>query len=347
MVIEGRFFEARQSLSRPARLTLLPDGLELSVAGEDRPRRPALLSLSPRLGALPRKLVFGDGSLFEAPADAPVDALLGPPSRFSALVLRMEASWRLAVAAAVVTVALLFGIYRYGLPLAALAAADITPAAISGMMNDGTLQAVDGTLLGPSTLPHGRIAEVAALFDRLRAPLPGGENLALIFRDGGVIGPNAVALPGGTIIITDQLIRLARSDDEIAGVLAHEIGHVERRHSLQQIYRALGIAALASLIGGDGGQLVHDAVNQAAVLQSFAYSREFEAEADARSAAIMVAAHRNPLAFVDLLDRIAEDMPAAKETGYVSTHPGTVDRRSAVRSAAQALGWCEQCGDKP
>lgn len=347
MEIEGRFFAARQSLSRPARLILRPEGLALAIEGEDQPRRPRLQRISERLGGLPRKLTFSDGSLFEAPADAPVDGLLTPPGSFTALRIRMEASWRLAAAAAVVTVALLLGAYRYGLPLAAHAAADMTPATISDLMNDGTLQAIDGNILGPSTLPPARIDEVTRLFEDLRAKAPGGTHLELLVRDGGRIGANAVALPGGTIIVTDQLIRLARSDDEIAGVLAHEIGHVESRHSLQQIYRALGIAALATLIGGDGGQLVNDAVNQAALLQSFAYSREFEVEADARSVAIMLAAGRDPVAFVDLLDRLTADAPGARETGYFSTHPGTSDRRDAVLRAAQALGWCQHCGDTP
>ena len=59
------------------------------------------------------------------------------------------------------------------------------------------------------------------------------------------------ALPGGTVILTDQLVALAKNDDEIAGVLAHEIGHVKHRHSLKQLYRVLGIGFMISVIGGD------------------------------------------------------------------------------------------------
>ncbi len=67
---------------------------------------------------------------------------------------------------------------------------------------------------------------------------------SLNFREGGAIGPNAFALPSGTIILTDELVDIAGDDnDMVLAVLAHEIGHVDKKHSLRQIYRAAGTAA--------------------------------------------------------------------------------------------------------
>ncbi|MCA3560458.1 MAG: M48 family metallopeptidase [Aestuariivirga sp.] len=343
MDVAGLFFDAQRSLSRPARLARDAEGLSLLVDGEEHPRRPQLRGISEKLGRLPRKLSFADGSLLEVPADAPVDGLLPRQDRFFAVAHWLEASWKYAAAAGVITILLLAVTYRYGLPLAARAAADITPPAISGMMNEGTLDTVDRFIFEPSKLPEQRTAHIRALFAGLTAPLVETQDYELLFRDGGRIGPNAIALPGGTIIITDQLIELARSDDEILGVLAHEVGHVEQRHSLQQVYRALGLSALVVLAGGDSGQLVHDAVNQAAVLQTFAYSREFEDAADKRSVAIMVSDGRNPLAFIDLLDRITAGASGSDQTTMLSTHPGAADRRAAAEAEARALGWCKDC----
>ena len=161
----------------------------------------------------------------------------------------------------------------------------------------------------------------------------------MLFRDGGALGANAFALPGGTIVITDQLIELAENDDEIAGVLAHEIAHVQNRHSLQQIYRVLGIGFMIGIIGGDSSQIIDDVVTQAAALQQLAYTREFEEDADRRSVEIMVAAGRDPTAFVDLLDRITGKARAERDTGWLSTHPGNRDRRKAVTDLARQLGW--------
>jgi predicted Zn-dependent protease len=161
----------------------------------------------------------------------------------------------------------------------------------------------------------------------------------LILRDGGRLDANAFALPGGTIVVTDQLVKLAQSEDEYAGVLAHEIGHVQNRHQLQQIYRLLGISFMIGLIGGDSSQIIDQVIGQAATLQSLAYSREFENDADKRSVEIMVKAGRNPVAFVALLERITKDIPGTKRTNWLSTHPGNEDRRKSVTEIAKSLNW--------
>jgi Zn-dependent protease with chaperone function len=339
-MIEGRYFEVFRSGSRPARLWKADGELRLQLEGEAKARQPKLISVSEKLGTVPRKFVFEDGGVFEAPGDADVDGLMASHRSFFSRLSRIEANRRFAAVAVIVTVALLFGIYRYGLPLVASAAAYATPAGLLDLMDSGTLQTVDATLLGPSRLADGRKADVSELFGEL-AKVSGHQypGLELQFRDGGSVGANAFALPGGTIIVTDQLVEMAKNNDEIAGVLAHEIGHVEHRHSLQQIYRLLGIGFMIGLVGGDSSQIVDDVVTQAAALQSLAYSREFEADADDRSVEIMIGAGRNPVAFVDLLERITQSDPGQEETGYLSSHPGTVDRRKAVSEKAKALGW--------
>jgi Zn-dependent protease with chaperone function len=339
-MIEGRYFEPMSAQSKPARLWGVAGDLRLEVEGDASPRRPTLASLSDRLGSVPRKFTFEDGGVFEAPADADVDGLMASHGSFFSVLSRLEANGKFIAVAVVATFVLLFGIYRYGLPLAASAAANATPTAIVDLMDAGTLQTVDQTFFSPSTLDADRKAQITAMFDEL-ARISGQKDpdLELHFRDGGALEANAFALPGGTIVITDQLINLAENDDEIAGVLAHEIGHVQNRHGLQQIYRLLGITFMIGLIGGDSSQIVDDVIGQAAALQTFAYTREFETDADNRSVEIMVEAGRNPIAFVDLLDRITKDSPSAKKTGWMSTHPGTEDRRNAVTEKARALDW--------
>ncbi len=322
-------------MSQPARLWRADGELLLQVDGEAEPRRPSLQSLSEKLGNVPRKFMFEDGSAFEAPGGADVDGMMGTRGSFFSVLSRVEANWRLAVIAVLATIALLFGIHRYGLPLAANVAAHATPASLMELMDAGVLQTVDTTLLGPSQTTESRKEEIGKLFSELAAASGHGlPELQLIFRDGIRTGPNAFALPGGTLILTDQLIAQAKSDDEIAGVIAHEIAHVEHRHSLQQIYRVLGIAFMVGLVAGDTGQIVNEVVSQAAALQSLAYSRTFEMEADHRSAELMIAAGRDPLAFINLLERIT----GGGETSYLSTHPATTDRRKSVEDKVRDLG---------
>lgn len=337
-MIEGRYFPPSSSRSRPARLWGVAGQLRLKIEGEEAIVHPRLAHVTDRLASVPRKLSFGDGGVFEAPPDADVDSFLATHGSFFTRLSRLEASWKFVAVAAVVTVGLLFAIYRYGIPLAAAGAAAVTPSALVTAMDRGTLETVERTFFSASKLDEAGQARVQALFDELAALSSSGE-LRLLVRDGGIIGANALALPGGTIIVTDQLVRLAKSDDEIAGVIGHEIGHVGGLHSLKQIYRVLGLGFMIGVVGGDASQIVDDVVTHAAAVQTLAYTREFEAEADAYSVELMMRAGRDPTAFVDLLDRLADDKPAAKKTGWLSTHPGTEDRRAAVSELARELGW--------
>jgi predicted Zn-dependent protease len=125
----------------------------------------------------------------------------------------------------------------------------------------------------------------------------------LNFRSGGLIGPNAFALPDGNIVLTDELVELTGGDTEmIAAVLAHEIGHVEHKHSLRQIYRAAGIAGLLMLIAGDVGSGVEDVLTQGGGLLALSYSRSAESEADRRSVDLLRRSGMDPAAIVRFFD---------------------------------------------
>lgn len=342
-MIEGRYFLPASSLARPARLWRAAGELRLAIEEDEEVLHPSLVRVSERLANVPRKFLFEDGSVFEAAPDADVDEFVGSHGHFFTRLSRLETSLGFAAIAAVVTVVLLLSIYRYGLPLAAAGAAAVTPPVVTQAMERGTLETVERIFFSDSRLDDSEKARVSGLFDELtalsRESGQSSANYHLLLRDGGKIGANALALPGGTIIVTDQLVKLAKSDDEIAGVIAHEIGHVTGRHSLKQIYRILGVGFMIGVIGGDSGQIVDDFVTQASALQTLAYTREFEADADARSVELMVRAGRDPTAFVDLLDRITAGGSGAKKTGWLSTHPGTADRRDAVTKHAVELGW--------
>ena len=87
---------------------------------------------------------------------------------------------------------------------------------------------------------------------------------------------NAVALPGGKVILFDGLVKQARSPDEVAGVLAHEIGHVRERHVMQGLLRQMGLAVVLGGFDGSGGSTLNS-------LLSTTYTRDSEREADDHS----------------------------------------------------------------
>ncbi len=158
---------------------------------------------------------------------------------------------------------------------------------------------------------------------------------------------NAFALPGGYVYVTRGLLALANSEDELAGVLAHEIGHIAARHLAerysQNVLASLGAAALAVSLGStDASQ----AFGIGAGLMEVQYSRDQETEADRLGVRYLARAGYNPLAMAHFLrdmDRYEKLESRASGTGdpglsdFFSTHPQTSDR--VARATAEAAAY--------
>ncbi len=145
---------------------------------------------------------------------------------------------------------------------------------------------------------------------------------------------NAVALPGGHIYLFKGLIDKSKSPDEVAAVLAHEVGHVAHRDGTRSILQAAGLSLLFGMLLGDftGGGVVVIAART--VVQS-AYSRDVEAAADSYALQIMAKIKGDPRALGTLLDRIA----GAIEPGVkiLLDHPETKARIAAINAAAPQI----------
>jgi predicted Zn-dependent protease len=153
-----------------------------------------------------------------------------------------------------------------------------------------------------------------------------------MFRKGNGLGANAFALPDGTIIFTDEMVALSEHDDELAGVLVHEIGHVVHRHGMRTVIQdsLLGFVLLA--ITGDVSGSSELFLALPVLLTQLAYSREFEREAD-DYALDYLRSHGTPTThFANLIRRIDEKTKGKcqasdeKWLDYLSTHPMTEER---------------------
>jgi beta-barrel assembly-enhancing protease len=143
---------------------------------------------------------------------------------------------------------------------------------------------------------------------------------------------NAFAVPGGYVYINRGLIERTRNYAELAGVLAHEIGHVENRHGAEQMERMqranLGVNLAYILLGRQPGQLEATAVNAAGTAYFARHSREAENEADASAIPMMLAARVDPRGLVSMFQLLIAEQrrqPSAFEQWF-STHPTTQDR---------------------
>ncbi len=152
--------------------------------------------------------------------------------------------------------------------------------------------------------------------------------------------PNAFALPGGKVGVNTGIFRVARTQDELAAVLAHEIGHVIARHHDERITRQLGAAGAVQLLGalaGDYGQL---ATQGGSLLAQTGFllpnSRAQEAEADVVGQRLMAEAGFDPRAAVALWRNI-EALGGARPPRWLSTHPDPSSRLRELQARADGL----------
>ena len=139
---------------------------------------------------------------------------------------------------------------------------------------------------------------------------------------------NAFALPGGIIVVHTGLIQATRRPEELAGVLAHEIQHVEQRHSLEALVKDLGLRGLWLLVIGDIGS---GALGRAALeITSLTFSRGAEQEADQRGFDMLVANGIDPSGMADFFSVMAEKAGPTPPP-LLSTHPASEDRESNLR----------------
>jgi predicted Zn-dependent protease len=160
---------------------------------------------------------------------------------------------------------------------------------------------------------------------------------------------NAFTLPGGHVFVNSGLIRVAESEAELAGAMAHEIGHVAARHITRQETRAQ-LANIATtpliLLGGWTGYAVRQAAGVGIPMTFLSFSRAFEGEADLLGLEYMYKAGYDPTASVDIFERIAslEKTKPGLVAKIFSSHPMTLDRiRDAQKNINEILPNKPEC----
>jgi len=148
-------------------------------------------------------------------------------------------------------------------------------------------------------------------------------------------GPNAFSIPGGYIYVTYDLFDYIQSDDELAGILAHEIAHIIHNHALKQTrdntkYNLLTILAVLLTREPDVGVL--GKLTTITLLNQ--YSRQYEEEADLTAIDLLIETGYNPVGFLTFLERLyAREMFRPEvDLGIFQTHPETKDRVSYVKN---------------
>jgi predicted Zn-dependent protease len=215
------------------------------------------------------------------------------------------------------------------MPLAADPVARLISPRIELAMGEQALATLDHTVLKASKLDPDTQDEVERQFREFIAGEPGEENYDLVFRS-GALGPNAFALPGGIIVVTDDMVKLADNEGELMAVLAHEIGHLRGRHALRLVLQDSGVIVLVTALAGDAVSMTFLAAALPTALLQSHYSRQFEAEADDYAFAHLKRHGYSPQLFADMMRRLQQVSKSPDQEGgvlqYFSTHPLTQER---------------------
>lgn len=159
---------------------------------------------------------------------------------------------------------------------------------------------------------------------------------------------NAFALPGGRVLVTDDLIAEAATPDELAAVIAHEAAHVEQRHVMQAVWRTVGLGMMLDLVVGGGTGAGQQAVLLAGSASELSYSREAEAQADRRGQEILHAQGLSSEGMAPFFRRLAahdpDDARAKGVMEFLSTHPDSLRRAgdSQARARPGAVAFSAQ-----
>jgi Zn-dependent protease with chaperone function len=251
-------------------------------------------------------------------------------SRTEGPVAWLEQRWSVALIGTLLTIALLVSGYVYGLPRMAQYAAARIPIKAERHLGEQALRELDrSSWLKPTTLSADEQDRLRAGFSMLVDGLPFERAYSLQFRAGARIGANALALPGGIIVITDELVKVTDSPEEVMAVLAHEIGHVELRHTLRQVLQGSLVATVLTMLAGDSGTS-----GLPVALARAEYSRDFETQADDYAFALLKRHHISPSHFADVLERL-EGQKARGYGGstFLDSHPPTPERIHRARVA--------------
>lgn len=335
MTLAATCFDGTHALECQVTLRLV--GGDLHAAGDGITRVVAAADLQwpepNRHGT--RVLHFAQGGSVQCADSAAWDAWCLANGRSPGLVARMQGSWRWVLGSVAVLVVLALALQRWGIPALADAAVAATPASVEQAIGASALDTIDRLVMEPSRLPLPEQARLQGAFVRVTEAQPPGTvpPWKLVFRHSR-IGPNAFALPGGTLVMTDELVALFKDDDPvILGVLAHELGHVRRRHGLRLLVQGTVLAGVAALVFGDFSAVFAGAP---AALGSAHYSRDAEREADREAAHLLTAAGISPLVMVRFFEVLADTLkrpradksdPGGAWSGLsIASHPADAER---------------------
>ena len=317
----SRAYEAGLDFSETGFVRLTTDNVSLRYAISD------IRNTEP-VGKLKPKIYFPDGSSCELSDLSAIRPYLPKSSRFFEIIHRCESKFIYAAGVAVLSVGVFSFLILYAVPEMARQIANQLPPLVEKSLGGELLDTLDRLVFEESSLSEDRQANLSSKFLKAIEVMDTTAEYQILFRSSPKMGANALALPSGIIIFTDEIVELAKSDDALIGVLAHEVGHIEQHHSIRHVLQDSVVALLLVTITGDISSISSIGAALPTLMVQLKFSREFEAEADDFAIRYLNKNNISTEPLLELLKSLDAEYGEEDSTGsnYFSSHPATIER---------------------
>jgi Zn-dependent protease with chaperone function len=321
-MIAARLFDGQTAKPKPVELELVQRaGIPFLVVysqGEVLFEKPlSSVKIDDHFAGAGRRLELANDAVIDVADKTALAAALKQVGYQETVARKMQSSWNWAIAGIVLVLGLGVVTYLYGIPLVAKAAIAFVPEKVDKYIGEQAWDSVEKQLFKPTKLSAQRQEQLQAAFAQVSKAVPNAPTHQILFR-ASQMGPNAIALPDGRIVFTDEIIALAKDDRALQGIFAHELGHVKHRHSMRNILQVTAVSAMIALWFGDVSNII---LAVPTALASLKYSRDIETEADDFAVTAMGQANISTKPLAELFDKLPKDIK-----GLPSSHPVTDER---------------------
>ena len=333
MIHTGEYFERLSSKSLEAEINLTGKTAQVKIGSHVLKENMTIKSIQNK-----QNIHFEDGSLFVLNGQLGAEEFSQASSRFENAISWLEhfTFKRAAVLAAILIVAAIG--YRILLSSFVPIAVSFIPDSWERKMGESAYESMLAVALDPSELSNGQTERLKTKAAELLEVSELADTVEINFHNSKLFGANALAFPGGPIVVTDDLVKLLEDDLEVLSVIAHEIAHIKERHALHQIVEVLGLTVFASILFGASETLIEEGAAIAIELWAFDLSRDMEKEADLLGVEILLDSGIDPVHFSNALTKLTlhyckqasasqvMECVENESSSWFSTHPTGADR---------------------
>ena len=315
------YYDGRTSGRWPIEVEISDNTVRIVGEGISRIEEYKDITIEPQVGNLRGQIRFADGAMCEVEDGKALMAAIPAQHQQQALsfIHKIENKLQYIVVTLVFAVAIIWGLVVYGVPVMAQSVALAIPITVERSMGEQVLAGMDKLFFEPTELPEKRLKDVRAKFDNFIENNTGDYHYNIQFRKSEEIGPNA-------------MVNFAKDDRELIAVLAHEIGHVEKRHSIRHVLQNSIAVVILVMVTGDIESATSFVATLPTLLLQAKFSRQFESEADAYAATVLQQQDMSPHWLGTILSRLDDDSDKKNDgasssiSNYLASHPSTPER---------------------